>query len=260
MDLAALSARLMRRWWLVVGLAAVAALGAATADVTKTSDSKTVIQFVLRPDASVTNDDLPGTLEALKSDGTLVQTVIGVMRNRAVLRRAAADAGVTLTPEYTADATAQPGSTLIESTLTGPDRAVLARLADGYARESSLFVASSYSAYVLERLSTKPAPAESGPSGGQIVVVALLFGGALGILLVAAELRMEPFRRRVREARGGGSSEPAESEPPEPEPAAPSRPPTPTPLARPTSNGDSARPPTWRQPWRPPATRTRDED
>ena len=33
----------------------------------------------MRPDASVTNDDLPGTLDALKSDGTLVQTVIGVL-------------------------------------------------------------------------------------------------------------------------------------------------------------------------------------
>jgi uncharacterized protein involved in exopolysaccharide biosynthesis len=260
MDLAALFARLTRRWWLVVGLAAVAALGAATADATKTSDSKTVIQFVLRPDASVTNDDLPGTLEALKSDGTVVQTVIGVMRNRAVLRRAAADAGVTLTPEYTADATAQPGSTLIQSTLTGPDRAVLARLAAGYTRESSLYVASSYSAYVLERLSTNPSPADSGPGGGQIVIVALLFGGALGIVLVAAELRLEPFFRRVRVARGGGSTEQAEREPTEPEPAKRSRPPTPTPFVRSHSNGDSAPPPSWRRPWRSEPSRAKDED
>jgi hypothetical protein len=259
MDLVALSARLARRWWLVVGLAAVAAAGAATADVTKTSDSKTVIQFVLRPDASVTNDDLPGTLEALKSDGTLVQTVIGVMRNRAILRRAAADAGVTLTPAYAADVTAQPGSTLIESTLTGPDRTALARLATGYAREASLFVASSYSAYVLERLSTKPGPADSGPGDGQIVIVALLLGAALGIVLVAAELRLEPFRRRLRAARRDGASEQAESEQTESEPA-PSRPPTPMPLVRHESNGDSTRPPSWRQPWRPTAPRAKDED
>jgi uncharacterized protein involved in exopolysaccharide biosynthesis len=254
MDLVALIARLARRWWLVVGLAAVAALGAATADVTKTDENETVIQFVLRPDASVTADDLPGTLEALKSDGTLVQTVIGVMRNRAILRRAAADADVTLTPEYTAGANAQPGSTLIESTLTGPDRAVLARLAAGYERESSLYVASSYSAYVLERLSTSPAPARSGPGGGQIVIVALLLGAGLGIVLVAAELRLEPFRRRLRVARRGGATEPAEPKP------APSRPPTPMPLVRHDSNGGSARPPSWRQPWRPTASRARDED
>jgi uncharacterized protein involved in exopolysaccharide biosynthesis len=254
MDLVALMARLARRWWLVLGLAAVAAAGAATADATKTDESKTVIQFVLRPDASVTDDDLPGTLEALKSDGTLVQTVIGVMRNRAILRRAATDAGVTLTPEYTATANAQPGSTLILSTLTGPDRAVLARLAAGYARESSLYVASSYSAYVLERLSTNPGPADSGPGNGQIVIVALLLGGALGVVLVAAELRLEPQLRRLRAARSAGADDRAEAEP-EPQP-----PPTPTPVARRDANGHSARPPSWRQPWRQTAGRAKDED
>ncbi|HEX3277798.1 MAG TPA: hypothetical protein VHR40_04705 [Thermoleophilaceae bacterium] len=254
MDLVALSARLARRWWLVVGLAGIAALGAATADATKTDEGKTVIQFVLRPDASVTNDNLPGTLEALKSDGTVVQTVIGVMRNRAILRRAATDADVTLTPDYSADATVEPGSTLIDATLTGPDRAVLARLAAGYARESSLYVASSYSAYVLERLSTNPASASSGPGGGQIVVVALLFGGALGVLLVAAELRIEPQLRRLRAARRDGRAEESS-----PEAAAP--PPPATPLIRPDSNGHSTRPPSWRRPWRAPSpSRAKDED
>src|SRR5215208_3977580 len=149
MDLAALSSRVARRWWLVLGLALVAAIGAATASSTKTDEHKTRVQFVLRPDASVTNDDLPGTLEALKSDGTLVQTVIGVLRNRAILRRAATDADVALTPDYGVDSNVQPGSTLIDSTLTGPDRSVLDGLADGYAREASIYVSSSYSAYVL---------------------------------------------------------------------------------------------------------------
>jgi len=253
MDLVALSARLARRWWLVVGLAAVAALGAATADATKTDEGKTVIQFVLRPDASVTNDDLPGTLEALKSDGTLVQTVIGVMRNRAILRRAADDAGITLTPDYTATATADPGSTVIEATLTGPDRGELARLAPGYERESSLYVASSYSAYVLERLSTNPAPADGGAGGAQVVIVALLLGGALGVLLVAAELRLEPQLRRLKTGPRDGPAEEAATDTAPPAP--------PTPLVRRESNGHSTRPPSWREPWRSPAaSRSEDED
>jgi hypothetical protein len=255
MDLVSLSARLARRWWLVAGLAAVAALGAATADATKTDEGKTVIQFVLRPDASVTNDDLPGTLDALKSDGTLVQTVVGVMRNRGILRRAATDAAVKLTPEYGARVSTAPSSTLIEATLTGPDRALVASLAAAYARESSLYVASSYSAYVLERLSTNPAPADSGPGGAQIVIVALLLGGALGILLVAAELRLEPQLRRYRAARQDGTTEPAPAE------RKPPPPPPPAPLMRRESNGHSQRPPSWRQPWRPTAgNRVEDED
>ena len=48
------------------------------------------IHFVLRPDASVSNRDLPGALDALKSDGALVQTVIGVLSSDEMLRRAAA--------------------------------------------------------------------------------------------------------------------------------------------------------------------------
>jgi hypothetical protein len=199
MDLGALSTHLARRWWLVAGLAAVAALGAVTAGATGPDEQQTRLEFVLRPDASVTNDDLPGTLDALKSDGTLVQTVIGVLGNRVLLRRAAADADLTLTPAYSVEVTVQPGSTLIDSTLSGPDRASLERLASGYAREASIYVASSYSAYVLERLSTETVSAGGGAGTGQVVIVALLLGGALGVLLVAAELRLAP-RLSQREA------------------------------------------------------------
>jgi hypothetical protein len=225
MDLMALSSRLARRWWLVAGLAAVAALGAVTAGAAESDEHRTKLEFVLRPDASVTSDDLPGTLEALKSDGTLVQTVIGVLGNRVLLRRAATEAGVTLTPAYTVDATAQPGSTLIDSTLSGTDRSVVDRLAAAYAREASIYVASSYSAYVLERLSTEAVSTDSGPGTGQVAIVALLLGGALGVLLVAAELRLGPQLQRLAAARG--RSEPTAAEPErEPEPA-----PTPPPGA-----------------------------
>jgi hypothetical protein len=218
MDLVALSSRLARRWWLVVGLAVVAALGAATAGTAKSGEHRTEIQFVLRPDASVTSDNLPGTLDALKSDGTLVPTVIGVLSNRAILRRAAADADVALTPDYTIGASAQPGSTLIDSTLTGPDRAVLDRLAAGYSHAASIYVASSYSAYVLERLSTVAVPAGSGPGTGQIVILALLLGGALGVVLVAAELRLEPQLQRLSAAWRARSREDEPKPEPEPEP------------------------------------------
>jgi hypothetical protein len=242
MDLVALSSRLARRWWLVLGLAVVAALGAATAGTTKTDEQQMKIQFVLRPDASVTNDDLPGTLDALKSDGTLVQTVIGVLRNRAILRRAAADADVAISPDYTVTADAQPGSTLIASTLTGPDRSVLERLAPSYSREASIYVSSSYSAYVLERLSADGSPAGSGPGTAQVVILALLLGAALGVVLVAAELRLEPHVQRLSAARRARSEE---SEPePQPEPEAEPEPepePKPLPVLRPAPE------PSWRR-------------
>ena len=230
MDLVALSSRVARRWWVVVGLAALAALGAATAGAGKTDDHRTRIQFVLRPDASVTNGDLPGTLDALKSDGTLVQTVLGVLRNRAILRRAADDADVSLNPAYTVDSTVQPGSTLIDSTLAGPDRSVLNRLAVGYAREASTYVTASYAAYVLERISTDTAPDGTGPGTAQVVVLAALLGAALGILLLAAEMRLEPRFKR-RSARGADTDGAASALGREPEPG---RSPSPSPGGNPS--------------------------
>ena len=80
MDLSALASRVARRWWVVAALAALAVLGAVTASADSSEEQQTTIRFVLRPDTSVTNGDLPGTLDALSPDGTLVQTVLGVVR------------------------------------------------------------------------------------------------------------------------------------------------------------------------------------
>jgi hypothetical protein len=197
MDLAAIGPRLARRWWVIATLAALAVLGAATATGGTSEDHRTTIQFVLRPDASVTNGDLPGTLDALKSDGTLVQTVVGVLRSRAMLHRAAADADLTVGPDYSIQSTVQPGSTLIETTLGGPDRGLVNRVAAGYGRAASNYVAASYPAYVLARLSISSTDGSTGPGTAQLVILALVLGSALGVALVLAELRFEPQLRQL---------------------------------------------------------------
>jgi hypothetical protein len=241
MDLSALPAQVARRWWVVAALAVLAVVGAVTASASSSEEQQTTIRFVLRPDTSVSNDDLPGALQALNSDGTLVQTVLGVLRDRSMLRRAAADANVALTPAYALGATLQPGSTLIESTVTGPDRSAIERLAAAYAREASNYVAASYPAYALVRLGTDRGAGGSGPGGLQIIVLALLVGATLGVALVAAELRFEPHIKAFRgpraaaaspgepeppgspepESSGGPDREPPSPEPPSPEPPSP---------------------------------------
>jgi hypothetical protein len=197
MDLAAIGPRLARRWWVIATLAALAVLGAATATGGTSEDHRTTIQFVLRPDASVSNGDLPGTLDALKSDGTLVQTVVGVLRSRAMLHRAAADADLTVGRDYSIQSTVQPGSTLIETTLGGPDRGLVNRVAAGYGRAASNYVAASYPAYVLARLSISSTDGSTGPGTAQLVILALVLGSALGVALVLAELRFEPQLRQL---------------------------------------------------------------
>ena len=130
--------------------------------------------------------------------------------------RAPTEAGLTLTPAYSVDAVAEPGSTLIDSTVTGPNRAVVDRLAAGYGRAATSYVSASYSAYVLERLSTAPGGDGTRRRDVQVVILALLVGSALGVALVAGELLVEPRLRRffarspAAESGGTTGNEPAE--------------------------------------------------
>jgi hypothetical protein len=232
MDLSALASRVARRWWVVAALAGLAVVGAVTASASSSEEQQTTIRFVLRPDTSVSQGDLPGTLDALSPDGTLVQTVLGVVRDRSMLRQAASDVNVALTPAYTLDATVQPGSTLIESNVRGPDRSAVDRLASAYARSASNYVAASYPAYVLERLSSDSGAGGSGPGGLQVVILALLVGSALGVALVAAELRFEPqlkrFMRGVETDRRVRRAARPQPKPPAPSNGKPERDPDPT--------------------------------
>ncbi len=213
MDLAVLRSRVARRWWVVAILAALTVAGATVA-TGESGEEQTTIKFVMRPDASVSTHDQPAALDALKSDSPLVQTVIGVLGSRSMLRQGASEAGVTLTPDYTVESVAEPGSTLIDSTVTGPDRAVVDKLAAGYGRAAPAYVSASYSAYVLERLSTAPGGNGTGPSDLQVVILALLVGAALGVALVAAELLLEPRLRAFRARPAAARSHRAEGSEP----------------------------------------------
>jgi hypothetical protein len=121
--------------------------------------------------------------------------VLGALSSNEMLRRAETAARLTLPPEYTVESSARPGSALIDSTVRGPEAAVVDRLAAGFASVASDYVAASYSAYVLDRLGADPGGEGTGLHPAQIVVLALLLGGALGVGLVLAELRLESSLR-----------------------------------------------------------------
>jgi len=201
MDLAAFLLHLARRWWVVAAVTGLALLGAGLALAARSEEHRTTIHFVLRPDASLPSKDLPNALEELKSDGPLVQTVIGVLGSQDLLRRAASDSGVSLGSDYSVTSAARPGSALIDSTLTGPDARVVGRLATGFTRASADYVAANYSAYTLDRLGSDAGSNGTGLSAPQAVILALVIGAALGMGLVAAELRLEPHLRPLREGR-----------------------------------------------------------
>jgi hypothetical protein len=209
MDLATLLARLARRWWVVAAVTALAVAGAALSLSGRTDQHERTIHFVLRPDTSVPNSDLPNALEVLKSDGALVQTVRGVLGSQELLRQAASDSHVPLTSHYTVESTARPGSALLDSTLAGPDATRVDRLALGFSRAASDYVAANYSAYALDRLGTEAGGGGGGLGAVQLIILAALLGAALGVGLVAAELRLEPSLRPLRDRRAAQRQAPA---------------------------------------------------
>jgi hypothetical protein len=207
MDLAELLPRLVSRWWVVAAVTGLAVLGAALSLGNRTDQHRSTIHFVLRPNGSVANRDLPAALEELKSDGPLVQTVIGVLGSHEMLGRAAANSGVHLSPEYTVDSTARPGSALIDSTLAGPEGVVVDRLATGFGEAASDYVAANYPAYALDRLGADAGGDGTGLSAAQLMLVAVVLGTTLGVGLVIAEMRLEPQLRRSFERRAAPSLE-----------------------------------------------------
>jgi hypothetical protein len=227
--------RLRQRWWVVVAVAALALLGAGVALAGRSDRHERTIHLVLRPDSSVSSRFLPGALEVLKADGALVQTVLGVLSSDEMVRRAAATARVKLAPGYTIKSSARPGSALIDSTIGGPDAAVVDRLGAGFVRVASDYVAASYSAYALDRLGSEPGGADTRLRPGQVVVLALLVGGALGVGVVLLELRLESRPRPMAERRAATAPPSTAGEAPqeaEREPVAqwripPAQPPTP---------------------------------
>jgi|1186.fasta_scaffold26823_3 hypothetical protein len=195
MDLAIVLSRLRRRWWVVTAAALLALGGAGLALAGRSDRYERTIHFVLRPDASVSVRDLPNALEALKSDGPLVQSVTGALSSKEMLRRAETATHVPPAPGYTITSDARPGSTLIDSTVAGPQAPVVDRLGDGFALVASDYVAGSYAAYTLDRLGSDPGGEGTGLQPTQLVVLALLLGGALGVGAVLAELRLESSLR-----------------------------------------------------------------
>ena len=156
-----------------------------------------------------------------------------------MLRRVAGEAGLSLDGGYSVESAARPGSSLIDTTLSGPDEDTLDQLARSYSQAASDYVSASYSAYVLQQLSVDSSGG-GGPGTLQVAILALLVGGLLGVGLVAAERLLEPRlrvfeqpRRPVRER-----VRPEEAAAPSAEPAPPERAPSkPPPRLAPAANG-----------------------
>jgi hypothetical protein len=196
MELGAVVRQVRKRWWLVVAMAALAAAGAALAVASRADRHARTVHFVLHPDGTFNKGDVPSAVEVLRADGPLAQTVLGVLSSDEILRRAARAARLQTESGYTLESTLRPGSTIIDSAIGGPSASGVARLSATLGFVASDYVNANYSGYSLDRLGVDPGGGGTGASGAEIIVLALLLGGALGVGLVLADSRLRAWRTR----------------------------------------------------------------
>jgi capsular polysaccharide biosynthesis protein len=196
---------LLRRSWLVILLAAAAGVNGWIAVKDDPKIYEHSVHFVLGPSARVQPVNIPDAIRSLDEEGPVVHTVRGVLGSDRLLKQAAADAlGSELPSSYKISSSIVPGSTIMETTLQGPDPDRLERLADSFARIAATWVGTNYRAYNLELLETEAPDAPVSPQVRRTVVLATFLGGlfALAIVLFEAAVFTRPrlARQRMRGA------------------------------------------------------------
>jgi capsular polysaccharide biosynthesis protein len=197
---------LLRRSWLVVLLAAAAGVNGWIAVKDDPKIYEHSVRFVLGASERVQPVHIPDAIRSLDEEGPVVHTVRGVLGSDRLLKQAAADGlGEELPGTYEISSSIVPGSTIMETTLQGPDPDKLARLATSFARAASAWVGTNYRAYNLQLLETESPDAPVSPQVRRTVVLASFLGGlfALAVVLVEAAVFTRPrlARQRMREAQ-----------------------------------------------------------
>jgi capsular polysaccharide biosynthesis protein len=206
---------LLRRIWLLVGLAAVAGLAAFfTTRGGEVVYERTTV-FVLRPSALIQDAQIPDALRGIaQQDSQLIQTVARVIETDRFLRQSFrgvdTDAALVegIDPRYEIQSGIRPGSDVIEVAVRGPDQDVLDELAANFADDAADWVSNVYRAYTLELLeiSASDGPVSTDPT--QLVVLAALLGLLIGAGVVAAEHKSRQQRAVAQPQLGLPTAEP----------------------------------------------------
>jgi capsular polysaccharide biosynthesis protein len=197
---------LLRRSWLIVLLVAAAGVNGWIAVKDDPKIYEHSVHSVLGPSPQVQPVHIPAALQTLDEEGPVVNTVRGVLGSDRLLKRAAADAlGSELPPSYKISSSIVPGSTIMETTLSGPHPERLEALGRSFARIAAEWVDENYRAYNLELLETEDPGAPVSPQVRRVVALAAALGGlfAFAIILLEAAIFTRPrlARQRAREAR-----------------------------------------------------------
>ena len=192
-----------RRWWFIAAqaVAAVVALVLVLALTSRTTYDYTA-HFVLHPAASSNPGDVANGISALRQDDPLVQTVVKVLANNEIRRRAGAAAGIDPS-KYSVSASVSPGSSFFDATVSGRDAPETRALGKSLETVASSFVNAGYRGFELDVLGSDTARHRLFPPSPSLLVLVLLFGAALatGELFVAFSLaHLRAIAARAAEA------------------------------------------------------------
>lgn len=181
-----------RQLWLILVVVVAACGGSLFLSSTATPRYRATATVIVQPASPVTDKTaLINSLTALQSS-RIVPTYADIAASPASFKLAADRVGLAqrVTSEYHSEASVEPESLVLQVQVTGPDRAVVLRLAQQLVAVSSSRFGDAYPVYRAATLAAPAAPAEpESPRVSRDVTVALLLGllvgGALAVALDA---------------------------------------------------------------------------
>jgi hypothetical protein len=142
--------------------------------------------FVLHPDPNAAPGDIANAISVMRQDGPLVQTVLKVLGNDEILRRAGAAARIRDTSKYSISATVSPGSSYFDANVRGHDRKTTEALGKSLETVASAYVEDSFHAFKFDVLGSDETQNDPFPPSPSLLVLVLLLGAvaAMGELFV----------------------------------------------------------------------------
>ena len=170
-------AHLFRWRWLIAGqaVATVVAMVFVLALTGRTTYDYTA-HFVLHPDPNAAPGDIANAISVMRQDGPLVQTVLKVLGNDEILRRAGAAARIRDTSNYSISATVSPGSSYFDANVHGHDRETTEALGKSLETVASTYVADSFHAFKFDVLGSDETQNDPFPPSPSLLVLVLLLG------------------------------------------------------------------------------------
>ncbi len=203
---------LQKNWWLILLTAMTALTVSLAISYAATPQYRAVARFIIIPSSSLTSGaDVVRSLDTLDRR-SVVATYAEVMNSSRILEGSADFLGLdanAIIKDYKIQAVDLPDSSVLELTVSGPNPALAAQLANAIGFQSITFTRSLNLIYELNFLDTAiPAELPFSPEPLRDGLVALVLGTAMGgVLAVVSEQIRVPIeayrqRRRIDSATG----------------------------------------------------------